>query len=97
MDRSPRNQNPLAPLSFQQQQQHQQQLYQSYSPQRVAVTTSAVHHENEYEPADWIAPVSLRRSSSADIPIPQFMIPSSVSQLMNKRYALSPSSASRSG
>lgn len=95
MDRSPRDRNPLAPLSFQQyQQQYQQhqQLYQPYSPQQAV--TSAVH-DNEYEAANWSAPVTLRRSSSADIPIPQFMIPSSVNQLMNKRYALSPSSASR--
>ncbi|KAF1332686.1 hypothetical protein FI667_g3133, partial [Globisporangium splendens] len=34
-------------------------------------------------------PVRLRRSSSADIPIPQFMIPCSANELMNKRYALS--------
>lgn len=38
------------------------------------------------------APPLLRRSSSADIPIPQFMIPSSAHQLMNKRYALASSS-----
>lgn len=38
------------------------------------------------------APPMLRRSSSADIPIPQFMIPSSAHQLMNKRYALATSS-----
>lgn len=92
MDRLPRDQNPLAPLSFQQYQHQHQQLYQPYSPQQAI--TSAVN-DNEYETANWSAPVTLRRRSSADIPIPQFMIPSSVNQLMNKRYALSPSNASR--
>lgn len=89
MDRSFHDQKYLAPHSF----QHQQY----YSPQLV-VTSQVVHAKDEYEAANWMlsAPVTLRRSSSADIPIPQFMIPSSVNQLMNKRYALT-ADGSRSG